>query len=94
MIDKNTQDILKGFILKLKVHDYRVDDTSINFDGDFIYFNFILTRGNWQHKVLRIKDFVNEHAYSQEHIVDNIKERILNIIEREYRMNLYDVLNG
>lgn len=94
MIDSRTIKKLEQFVSKLEEEDYRILDATINFVGNFIHFDFCTTIGQYTCQVLRIKDFVNEHAYCQEQIVDAIKERILNLIECEYRAILYEVLNG
>lgn len=93
MIDSRTIEKLEQFVSKLGEEDYRILDATINFVGNFIHFDFCTKIGQSTCQALRIKDFVNDRNYCPEHILEAIEERILSIIEREYRKQLVGVLN-
>lgn len=94
MLDRLLKEKLSRLEINLQNKDYRIANINITIDDDFVYVKTLLKiNSKYIESVLRIKDMISCPAYDNESVYSNIRSKILNIIEYEYRKQLVGVLN-
>lgn len=95
MLDRLLKEKLNCLANELLNKDYRIENITITVDDDFVYVETLLKIGReYIETVLRIKDMIDSFVYDNEIVYNNIRLRILNTIECEYRKQLLEVLHG
>ena len=95
MLDRLVEEKLFNLATELENNDFRIENINITIDNDFVYIELLLKIGSEHiNNVIRIKDMISSPVYDNESIYNNIKARILHIIEYEYEKQLLEVLNG
>lgn len=95
MLDRLLKEKLNSLANELLNKDYRIESITITIDDDFVYAEILLKIGSeYIESVLRIKEMVDSPVYDHKSVYYNIRSRILNTIECEYRKQLVGVLNG
>lgn len=95
MLDRLLKNKLCTLECELSNKDYRIENITITVDDEFIYVETLLKIGSeYIESVIRIKDMIGGLGYDNESVYNNIKSKILNIIDCEYRKQLVGVLNG
>lgn len=95
MLDKLLKEKLSQLEIDLQNKDYRIEDITITVGDNFVYVETVLKiNGKCIESVLRIKDMIDAAVYDNESVYSNIRSKILNIIDHEYRKQLVGVLHG
>lgn len=95
MVDRLLKEKLSRLEINLQNKDYRIEDITITIDEDFVYVELVLKicREEYIDCVIRVKDVIDMPVYDHESVYNNIRSRVLNTIECEYRKQLVGVLN-
>lgn len=95
MVDRLLKDNLSILVWELSNKDCRIENITITADDEFIYVETLLKISDgYINSVIRIKDMIGSPVYDNKSIYNNIRSKILNIIDCEYRKQLEGVLNG
>lgn len=95
MLDRLLKEKLNRLEQELLNKDYRIENITITIDDNFVYVETLLKIGSeYIENVIRIKDMIPSPVYDNESVYNNIRARILHIIEYEYEKQLVGVLNG
>lgn len=93
MLDRLVEEKLFNLATELENNDFRIENINITIDNDFVYIELLLKIGSEHiNNVIRIKDMICSPVYDNECIYNNIRARILHIIEYEYEKQLLEVL--
>ena len=93
MLDRLLKEKLSRLENELLNKDYRIENVTITVDNDFIYVESLLKIGSeYIESAIRIKDIIGVPVYDNKSVYNNIRSKILDIIEYEYRKQLVGVL--
>ena len=94
MLDRLLKEKLSRLKDQLLNNDYRIENITITIVDEFVYVETFLKIGTeYIESVIRIKDMIGGYVYDNESVYNNIRSKILDIIEYEYRKQLVGVLN-